>query len=126
MSYPFVDFPISDVTIQFIDHVDLPAHTMTILRKREETSPVISLDEDGWTLATLLELCYPFAESYVKPCYCSVPLVARVRKTAEEYGMSTVVQAARHLMMEQRTRNPPAVLSPGRPISQLVSSFFCV
>lgn len=113
-NFPFIAFPDPDITIQSIDHVDLPTHTSIltyasasdILKKKGPVSSVICLDEDGRTLATLLQLCYPFADSDVTVDNCPIPLTARVRKTAEKYGMPTVAQAAKRLMSQQIQQHP--------------------
>ncbi|KAK7688287.1 hypothetical protein QCA50_008657 [Cerrena zonata] len=112
--YPFTSFPNSDITILSVDGVELPTHISIltyasasgILNKQQENSSVIQLDEDGRTLATLLQLCYPFADSVVTSDICSASLAARVRKTAEKYGMSDVARDARRLMLKELDHRP--------------------
>lgn len=115
--YPFTSFPGSDLTIRSIDHLDIPTHTSvliyasasTVLEKKEPDSSVIHLEEDGRTLATLLQLCYPYADFEVTPDACSVSLIARVRKTAEKYGMSNAARAAQNILSEQINDHPLTV-----------------
>ncbi|KAK7688288.1 hypothetical protein QCA50_008658 [Cerrena zonata] len=112
-SYAFTNFPNPDITIQSVDGVNFPTHTSVLIYasaseilKKKENSSIIQLDEDGRTLATLLQLCYPYADFEVTSGTCSISLIARVREAAEKYRMPAVVRAAEYLMSEQVYDHP--------------------
>ena len=115
--YAFMKSPLdSDIKIQSIDLINIPthisvltyasAHEMLARKELGEYGPVIHLEEDARTLATLLQLCYPFADFEVTSGGCSVFLVSRVRKAAEKYKMTNVARAAAYLMEEQIDDHP--------------------
>ena len=121
--YPFTAFPNPDIIVRSVDDVDIPAHiahlfhagaASTILELPKESHPdsgcpMLCLEEDGRTLAALLQLCYPFGEQELTRNGCSVSIVARARKTAEKYGMVKVAEVAEYLMAEQMNKYPVQV-----------------
>ena len=115
--YAFMRFPLdSDITLQSIDLIDIPTHTSILiyasahemLEKKVlgESGLIIYLEEDSRTLATLLQLCYPYGDFEVTSDSYSVPLIARVRNAAEKYKMTNVARAAAYLMEEQIDDHP--------------------
>ncbi|KAK7688295.1 hypothetical protein QCA50_008666 [Cerrena zonata] len=105
--YPFTRFPNPDIIIRSIDNIDFPAHTSILTYASNSTSKILHLPkdqnpdglqsvicvtEDSKTIATVLQLCYPFAQYEVSEDTCTVSHIAGVRKTAEKYG---IVNAAR-------------------------------